>query len=310
MEWTLKAFGVLLIGIILLAIVIAFIFSAKFRKDVIAGEGEAAVLGLINVKGVIIVLLTGIFGGIFVYLIVTDTSPVVNQNFTVQNAITKIKTDQTENSELSLIKTGDNVEVRVGETTLGTAQIAQEKLTLAVTKRRTKLPVWDILKNDNAVQGLRIGTTFSYRIFGANATNILDSINHGGVTHHGHSGKSLNFSEAYRAGNSSTLFFRIDGVDQSGVSKYTINFAEYNEQRDSLVWKVFPDNGLEKNLFYKTGSGKIHESEQFKLLQWKDWDKIYFVAVGIGNPGNHGGKMDHVDLANIMVFDIQLETTD
>lgn len=67
--------GLIVIGIILLAVMGAFIFSDKFRKDVIASEGEASVFGLLNVKGVIIVLLTAVFCGAFIYIISLTKTP-------------------------------------------------------------------------------------------------------------------------------------------------------------------------------------------------------------------------------------------
>ena len=61
--------GLSVIGLILLIIIVAFVFSEKFRKDVIASQGEASILGMFNVKGVIIILLTAIFVGAFIYII-------------------------------------------------------------------------------------------------------------------------------------------------------------------------------------------------------------------------------------------------
>ena len=58
----------ILIGIILSALVFAFIFSQKFRQDVVGGEGQATIFGLISVQGVIIVLLCGILVGAILWL--------------------------------------------------------------------------------------------------------------------------------------------------------------------------------------------------------------------------------------------------
>lgn len=68
--------GLVIIGGILIAIISAFIFSEKFRKDVIASEGEASVFGMINVKGVIIVLLTAIFCGAFIWIMDNKTTEI------------------------------------------------------------------------------------------------------------------------------------------------------------------------------------------------------------------------------------------
>ena len=54
-------------GLLLISLVGALIFSQSFRNDVLGGEGEATVLGIISVKGVAIVLLCGIFVGGLLY---------------------------------------------------------------------------------------------------------------------------------------------------------------------------------------------------------------------------------------------------
>ena len=56
-----------LCGLLLLALIGALIFSQTFRNDVLAGEGEASVLGVLSVKGVAIVLLCGLFLGGLLY---------------------------------------------------------------------------------------------------------------------------------------------------------------------------------------------------------------------------------------------------
>ena len=50
-------------SVLLTALVAALIFNSKFRQDIMAGEGEASVLGILSVKGVVIVLLSGLFLG-------------------------------------------------------------------------------------------------------------------------------------------------------------------------------------------------------------------------------------------------------
>ena len=72
--------AVLIIGAILLIIIGAFVFSSSFRKDVIASEGEASILGLFNVKGVLIILLTAIFCGTFIYILREDMPEILAQN--------------------------------------------------------------------------------------------------------------------------------------------------------------------------------------------------------------------------------------
>lgn len=52
---------------LLIALISAFIFSDKFRKDVLVGEGEARIFGIITVKGIAIIVLSGLFLGGLIY---------------------------------------------------------------------------------------------------------------------------------------------------------------------------------------------------------------------------------------------------
>ncbi len=61
--------GLVIIGAVLLLTMGGFVFSEKFRKDVTASEGEASFFGMLSVKGVIIVLLIGIFVAAMVLII-------------------------------------------------------------------------------------------------------------------------------------------------------------------------------------------------------------------------------------------------
>lgn len=56
-------------SLILLALAAALIFSNNFRDDLLGGEGEASVLGLMSVKGVAIVLIFALFLGTEVYIL-------------------------------------------------------------------------------------------------------------------------------------------------------------------------------------------------------------------------------------------------
>jgi len=66
--------GIIIIGIALMLIVGAFVFSNTFRKDVIASEGEASMFGVLNIKGVIIILLMGVLVTALV-LIINNMKP-------------------------------------------------------------------------------------------------------------------------------------------------------------------------------------------------------------------------------------------
>lgn len=54
-------------GLLLVLLVSALIINKSFRSDVLGGEGEATVLGLLSIKGVVIVVLCGLFLGGFIY---------------------------------------------------------------------------------------------------------------------------------------------------------------------------------------------------------------------------------------------------
>jgi hypothetical protein len=65
MDTSVPALISLFFAFLLAALVGALIFSAKFRREVLGGPGEATIFNLITVKGVAIVLLCSLFiGGI------------------------------------------------------------------------------------------------------------------------------------------------------------------------------------------------------------------------------------------------------
>jgi len=68
-------------ALLLSALVLALILNAKFRTDILGGEGEAKVLGFISVKGVAIVLLCALFlGGLIYPLSVESKATPINNN--------------------------------------------------------------------------------------------------------------------------------------------------------------------------------------------------------------------------------------
>jgi uncharacterized protein YneR len=54
-------------SIILISLIGALIFKDSFRKDILISEGEANIFGILNVKGVAIVVLTGLFLGAIIW---------------------------------------------------------------------------------------------------------------------------------------------------------------------------------------------------------------------------------------------------
>lgn len=153
-----KTLGLIIIGIILLAIILAFIFSANFRKDVIASEGEAKVLGLINVKGVIIVLLTAIFAGAFVYILQLDLKPDSSTPNTIISPAVA-----TPNSRLS---------ASVNKTDLAKWQIKKDAFDLGYVNLKSNQAV--LFYDNEAVQEYQIKK--EYKIGNLAFNFIIDSI--------------------------------------------------------------------------------------------------------------------------------------
>lgn len=59
---------VIILIFLLVAVVLALIFSKSFRQDVIGGQGKANILGILTVEGVIVVILCAIFVGALIYM--------------------------------------------------------------------------------------------------------------------------------------------------------------------------------------------------------------------------------------------------
>ena len=59
----------IIFSVSLLALIVALIFEPKFRDAVLGGPGEATIVGLITVKGVVIVLLSALLIGGIMYLL-------------------------------------------------------------------------------------------------------------------------------------------------------------------------------------------------------------------------------------------------
>jgi len=66
-------------ALLLSALVLALILNAKFRSDILGGEGEAKVLGFISVKGVAIVLLCALFLGGLIYPLSVESKATSNK---------------------------------------------------------------------------------------------------------------------------------------------------------------------------------------------------------------------------------------
>lgn len=90
MNGTLHEVVAIVCGGLLVALVLALIFSTKFRDDVLGGEGEASVAGILTVKGVAIVLLCGLFLGGMIYPLSMVPQPVGQCNEAINDVLSPL----------------------------------------------------------------------------------------------------------------------------------------------------------------------------------------------------------------------------
>ncbi len=76
MDASIPAIIAVFFALLLAALVAALIVSRDFRRAVLGGPGEATILNLITVKGVVIVLLCGLFIGGLLFALTKLPSPV------------------------------------------------------------------------------------------------------------------------------------------------------------------------------------------------------------------------------------------
>lgn len=82
---------------LLVALIVALIFSKQFRDAMLGGEGEASVLGVLTVKGVAIVLLCALFVGGLIY-------PLYSQSPTLPSAGNELDNNQSRCPETDCIQ--------------------------------------------------------------------------------------------------------------------------------------------------------------------------------------------------------------
>lgn len=280
-----RTIGLIVIGTILLAIVAAFIFSSKFRKDVIAGKGEAAVLGLINVKGVIIVLLTGIFGGIFTYIIQLDSDQIPNQEITANSAIAFLQ--NIEDEEYTIGYKGGEMNILCNGTTLGKITLDTE---MDLTARKSPED-WD-----NWHVGMD-GSNMGFVSLNLNQEQMLYNSNEAPVFYP---------HKAYQIGDLD-FFFQIDsiyGIQHKGSYKYNydIKFGE-GKSANKIKWS--------KNMhqYFKTPNGNININNGLKRVQDSIWNNNYYVGLGLGQPTHDSIRkvFTLVEKVNVIAIESKLE---
>ncbi|MFK8104114.1 MAG: hypothetical protein AB8G15_16395 [Saprospiraceae bacterium] len=276
--------GLVVIGTILVAIISAFILSPQFRKDVIASEGEAALFGMINVKGVMIVLLTAIFGGIFAYIIKLDSE--------AQPQVTK-------QTKYFLNKNGFNtykITNQHGEF-LGEAEIPLDSTptrsittlkALQATRNTSDWDNWDIASE---------GTQLGYVSMKVNQEQLIYN-----------SGQNKTFfkKQAYQIGDLD-FYFKIDSIYRSYSNKktnynYAISFGE-GKGGKAIKWMTAKDPYL------KTTNGRIYVNRGLERFQHENWKHNYYVGLGLGQPLRDSIKNTFVsvDMVNIIAIASALE---
>ncbi len=298
----LKQVGVIVIGIILLAIVLAFIFSGKFRKDVIASEGEAAVLGLINVKGVIIVLLTAIFGGIFVYLIRLDAtrSEVITVSpIDIEKATELLSESKKDHYTLKYV--GDSIAIHLNGEKIGATVAMRNRL--SARKSQSEDPIWEVLDQTQRNLGyMELDYHYAY----LNLENKQGHVNIGENMQKTAADqrvkKALYVNQPYQLDNS-TLAFRIDSIHTKNEYYYWVSFGEGDvDYPNGIKWK----NGSLR--FERSMDGVLNRAGQYKCLFDANWKKLYYVGIGLGYPRhNEQDVYTHVERATVFVIESFLD---
>jgi hypothetical protein len=280
-------FGLIVFGIILLAIISAFIFSPSFRKDVIASEGEAAVLGVINVKGVIIVLLMGIFGAFFFAIIRNDAgSGQTGQDMTTADALKHLQSNtkafEIKEKRKGIYITHDTVDYMIGD--LPPVDYSEDKL--IANKDTNDLNKWNLSLSGSNLGAVRLNLEQARIIFDSSAV------------------KNYKFGEPYKIGELD-LHFKIESVYEgppnSGQYTYDIRFGEAQSPRD-IIW-------YESTVTYpKSLNGKIILNNGLNSLEHPQWKNEYYVGLGIGIPlQDDEKKYISVDCLNIIAVKAKVE---
>lgn len=283
-----KLIGLLVIGVILVAIITAFIFSSKFRSDVIASEGEAAVLGLINVKGVIIVLLTAIFGGIFVYILTWEPAgniEVIERELTTKAALNYLR--DTDADHYKIRAQGDSLKILANSVPIGTLELSSSQRLLS-TRNQQHSDRWNVNLDKNVTVGyVGLATENGYLQW-----DERDSV--GRMTYE--------VGTPYKIKNLD-LYFRIDSItryQRSGTRyKYYTSFGE-GERASNIHWSE------ENEQFEKTPDGKIYVNEEFRALRDPNWHSDYFLKLGVGQPSTANDRLGFVEKLNVVAVEVRV----
>ena len=277
----LKFAGLVTIGLLLAAIITAFIFSKKFREDVISSEGEASVFGMINVKGVIVVLLSAIFVGAFIYIIQMDNNN--TEEIDTSAAINYLKKSSDVQYALNYNPNIHCLELMMNRTAIG--KLDQNlSLNLNAEKANADNKTWQIKAGNLSLGMISLETEQGNRFW-----------------HQGQNPRFYEQNKPYQIQNMD-FYFSIDSIytrkiDTLQLPYFDVKFGE--KTAGEIKWHA------EKFTFNKTDNGKIDLKNDLRCLTDPAWSHDYYVGFGVGLPG--GEKQTHVEMLNTFVVKVRLK---
>lgn len=281
-----QIFGLVTVSALLVAIIVAFIISPKFRKDVIAGEGEAAVLGIINVKGVIIVLLSALLIGSLLFILRLDAGG--NPDLVYDGNESKRVSGELANCSLNVDR--DTIFVSVNGTRIGVLD-KSNLASLKVSKDRDVEFKW----NAQIFDKIKLG-----EISLAHDTEFIQNTEGDVVS------RPFTVKTPYKVSDLD-LYFMIDSV------QYYLN----NEKQGYNYWIQFGEGTNKKNIkwldepvsYEKTKNASILPQRSFRCIQHRTWDHMYYIAMGLGQPmSDTSGTLSYkeVQMINLNALEISL----
>lgn len=272
---------IIVLSLALLGIILAFVFSSNFRKDVIAAEGEASLFGIISVKGVIIVVLVVVLAGLLVYTLEHDDSVAMATNVLKNNKQGK---DGAEGETYTLEKDSseDITWIVCNGDKIGFLKFESER-NLETHRSTSSENDWYIESGEG-----KLG-------------KISRRIEKAGAWYNKRTSLPYYFKRNYAIPNTK-LIMNIDnawfsGEDSNSRYHYSVNFAEKSTNGDT-IWLSNPRE------YTKSHDGEIiilndNTTRHLSDIKWKN---DYLVFLGLGQPGNTKGKLDRVDMVNIKVY--------
>jgi len=273
-----------IIGVILLFIIAAFIFKKEFREDVINSKGEAKILGLASVKGVIIILLVAIFGGIFSYILYLENIS-KNGELTTSKAINYL---QKSNDVTYLINNDDGaINILANNKIIGSLKNNTNKK-LIVSKSANDYKQWNI--------GLLNSTLGFVTVNGEDGYVKWDERD-------SEERMIYKIKEPYKIKNLD-LWFRIDSIINETKNdkkySYVLSFGE-GENINNVEWSDLSEK------FSKTPDGKIYINEEFKPIRFYGWQNDYYVKFAAGQPSTEKPVLYSVEKLNMIAVSLRLK---